>query len=588
MNKLFYGDNLHVLRESIDDESIDLIYLDPPFSSNADYNVLFKSPKGQQSHAQIEAFEDTWHWTEQAEREFSELLSQPNTNVAEVIRALRQVLGANDMMAYLTMMANRLLEMHRVIKPTGSLYLHCDPTASHYLRILLDAVFGLENFKNHIAWKRSDTHSDAVRKWPSISDHLLFYSKERNLEINPQYKPYPERTLKEWYLYLELPDGKSRRMTKTEIETQEIPPGSRRYNTGDMSAPAGGGMAAVNKVTGKPNGWHIYKGHEPPQRGWRYSPETMAKLDADGKLLFPANPGGRIMLKRYLDEQHGVVVGDIWDDIQHLRAAKSEALGYPTQKPLALLERIILSSSKEGETILDPFCGCGTAVHAAQKLGRRWIGIDITHLAISLVEKRLRDAFPYLRPPTEPGMKRVAEPPTQEYLGNFEVHGTPKDIESARDLAFRDKYQFQWWACSLVNAQPFQGKKKGADSGIDGLIFFQDEKTGAKKIVISVKGGENVSVAMIRDFAHVIDREKASIGLFITLTPPTRPMMTESVSAGFYDSPLGRKYQKLQILTVENLLDGTQRAEYPDLAMGGQTFKKAKREEGQADQRGLF
>jgi site-specific DNA-methyltransferase (adenine-specific) len=242
----------------------------------------------------------------------------------------------------------------------------------------------------------------------------------------------------------------------------------------------------------------------------------------------------------------------------------------------------------EGNVVLDPFCGCGTAVHAAQKLARRWIGIDITHLAISLIEKRLRDAFPYLRPPTAPGIKQVAEPPPQDYLAQFEVHGTPKDIESARDLAIRDKYQFQWWACSLVNAQPFQGKKKGADSGIDGLIFFQDEKTGTKKIVVSVKAGEHISVAMMRDFAHVIDREKASIGLFVTLTEPTKPMMKEAISLGFYDSPLGKKYQKLQILIVENLLSGTQRAEYPDLAMGAQTFKKAKIESGSGEQKGLF
>lgn len=297
--------------------------------------------------------------------------------------------------------------------------------------------------------------------------------------------------------------------------------------------------------------------------------------------------GKRIPSQTTEEDSAGVKMSDVWE-IPILAPVSKERLGYPTQKPMALLERVVAASSNSGDTVLDPFCGCGTAVHAAQKLGRRWIGIDITHLAISLIEKRLRDAFPYLRPPTVPGIKMVAEPPPQDYLARFEVHGTPKDIESARDLATRDKYQFQWWACSLVNAQPFQGKKKGADGGIDGLIFFQDEKAGAKKIVVSVKGGDNVNVAMMRDFAHVIDREKASVGLFVTLTEPSKPMMKEAISLGFYDSPFGRKYQKLQILTIKNLLNGTQRAEYPDLAMGGHTFKKAKIERGSGEQKGRF
>jgi site-specific DNA-methyltransferase (adenine-specific) len=314
----------------------------------------------------------------------------------------------------------------------------------------------------------------------------------------------------------------------------------------------------------------------------------MAVLDSQNRLHYPQKVGGRLRLKSYQDELQGVQLTDVWTDLVAIGGTSSERLGYPTQKPLALLERIVNTSSNEGDVVLDPFCGCGTAIHAAQKLGRRWIGIDITYLAISLIEKRLRDAFPYLRPPTAPVIKQMAEPPPQDYLAHFEVHGTPKDIESARDLAIRNKYQFQYWACSLVNAQPFQGTKKGADSGIDGLIFFQDEKAGTKKIVISVKGGEHISVAMMRDLAHVIEREKASIGLFITLTEPTKPMTKEAIGVGFYDSPFGKKYQKLQILTIENLLNGTQRAEYPDLAMGAHTFKKAKTERSGSEQKGLF
>jgi hypothetical protein len=269
-------------------------------------------------------------------------------------------------------------------------------------------------------------------------------------------------------------------------------------------------------------------------------------------------PKGKVpALKRYLDEQRGTPVTDLWVDISPINSQAQERLGYPTQKPLALLERLIAASSNEGDLILDPFCGCGTAVHAAEKLKRHWIGIDITHLAISLVEKRLRDAFPNVE---------------------FEVHGTPKDFASARDLAQRDKYQFQWWACSLVNAQPFRGKKKGADTGIDGLIYFQDDKTMPKKIIVSVKGGEGVSVPMIRDLGHVVDREGAAIGLFVTLATPTAPMLTESVKAGYYVSPIGASFPKIQIVTIEGLLKGTEQPRYPDLARGGLTFKKSTRE----------
>ena len=261
-------------------------------------------------------------------------------------------------------------------------------------------------------------------------------------------------------------------------------------------------------------------------------------------------------------------MGAVWIDIAPINSQAEERLGFPTQKPLALLERIVNASSKEGDVVLDPFCGCGTATHAAQKLGRRWIGIDITHLAVSLIEKRLKDAFP--------GIK-------------FDVHGTPKDFEGARNLSLRDKYQFQWWACSLVNAQPYQGKKKGSDGGIDGLIFFQDDQVGHKKIVVSVKGGDNVNVAMVRDLAHVVQREKAEIGLFLTLMEPTKPMGTEAVKAGYYMSPVtGSAYPKIQILTIAGLLAGTERALYPDLSLGATTFKKARLEEKDAVQKKMF
>jgi len=530
-NQLFFGDNLDVLRESIRDESVDLIYLDPPFNSNATYNVLFDSPKGHESTAQIEAFEDTWHWGPQAEKEFTELVGQPNTQVTEVMRALRGFLGENDMMAYLTMMANRLLELHRVLKPTGSLYLHCDPTASHYLKIVLDAVFGTENFRSEIVWKRTSGHSDADRYGP-VHDTIFYYVKTDAAVWNQIYQPYDPAYVAQYYRY-EDDDG-------------------RRFMSGDLGAAGlqGGGYDYVWKNV---------------RRVWRVPVETMKRLDAENRVFYTRN--GVPRMKRYLDESKGMPIQDVWTDVESLRSWHDERMGYPTQKPQQLLERIITASSNPSDVVLDPFCGCGTAVHAAQKLGRQWIGIDITHLAISLIEKRLRDAFPGIE---------------------FEVHGTPKDYEGARNLAERDKYQFQWWACSLVNAQPYQGKKKGADAGIDGLIFFQDDKSTPKKIVVSVKGGENVGVTMVKDLIATVGRQKAEMGIFVTLAEPTKPMLTEAVAAGYYTTPTGAKFPRIQIHTIADLLSGKARAAYPNLDAGALTFRKAALEQGEDKQSDLF
>ncbi|MDA1052742.1 MAG: site-specific DNA-methyltransferase, partial [Planctomycetota bacterium] len=482
MNQLFYGDNLGVLRESIGDESVDLIYLDPPFNSKRDYNLLFKSPKGQKSEAQITAFEDSWHWGEQAEREFDEVLHQPNTDVAEMMRALRSFLGENDMMAYLTMMANRLLELHRVLKSTGSLYLHCDPTASHYLKIVLDGVFGKENYRNEIIWKRTTAHGDSRTRFSHVTDTIFFYAKSDNVLWNPLFQEHKESYLKSHYRHKDE-NGRVYRLDNI-IRSQSMGP--------------------------RPNLTYEYKGFTPPS-GWRTVREKLEAIDADGRLYWSKT--GTPYLVRYLDEQDGEILDNLWDDIPPVNSMAQERLGYPTQKPLALLERIVNASSNDGDVVLDPFCGCGTAVHAAQKLGRQWIGIDVTHLAISLIEKRLKDAF--------------------KTDCKFEVHGTPTDLDSARDLAARDKYQFQWWAVSLVDAQPFQGKKKGADSGIDGLKFFHDLIGDAKKIVVSVKGG-GLKADDVRALEHVRTREKAEIALFISLAEPTRGMVSDAASVGFY------------------------------------------------------
>ncbi len=528
MNQLFYGDNLDVLRESIKDESVDLVYLDPPFNSKRDYNLLFKSPEGGESHAQIEAFEDTWHWSEQAEREYAEILKSGHTEVADLIAAFRSFLGENDLMAYLVMMANRLIELHRVLKPTGSLYLHCDPTASHYLKLVLDAVFGVENFLNELIWQRTAVKGDAARKFGSVHDSILFYGRSDKFDFKPVYLGADEAYLERF-----------------------------RLDDGDGRGPYR--LAPLDSPSPRPNLTYDYKGYKPPVKGWRVSREVMEQLDAEGRLAFPRSAEGRIARKHFLAEQQGRKAGDVWIDIPPLQASAAERLGYPTQKPLALLERILNASSNPGDVVLDPFCGCGTATHAAQKLGRQWIGIDITHLAISLIEKRLKDAFPGIQ---------------------FEVHGTPKDLAGARDLAARDKYQFQWWACSLVDAQPFQGKKKGADGGIDGLIYFGDLDGGkptTRRVIVSVKGG-GVTVNQVRDLKGVLEREKAPIGLFVSLEPPTKPMLTEAHSAGFFTGANGKQYPKLQILTIEDLLNGHARPQFPDMAMGMLTFKRAKKE----------
>ena len=533
MNRLYYGDNLSVLRGCIDNESVDLIYLDPPFNSQATYNVLFKSTAGEKSRAQIEAFEDTWHWGDEAELAFDGVMSSGNSDAAEMLRAMRSFLKESDVMAYLSMMTVRILELRRVLRDSGGLYLHCDSTASHYLKLLLDAVFGAQNFRNEIIWKRRVGMSSAVHesnRFGTCTDTIFFYAKTEDSLFVPQYN----RESPEYQEYIE------ERFTMTDETGRKFQPTS-----------------LVNPAY-RPNLIYDYKGFKSPPNGWMITREKMEQWDKDGKLYFPKNKEGRIRRKSYADELRGMPIQNLWTDIPEINSQAQERLGYPTQKPLALLERMVLASSNEGDTILDPFCGCGTAIHAAQKLKRGWIGIDITHLAISLIEKRLKDAFP--------GIK-------------YEVHGTPKDLDGARDLAARDKYQFQWWAVSLVNAVPFAGRKKGADSGIDGLIYFKPEGKVTEKAIVSVKGGENVNVAMVRDLAHVVDRENARIGVFITLADSTGPMRTEAVKAGYYETLYG-KYPKIQILTIRELFEGKQ----PNIPLvDSSAFKKAPKE-SQGDQ----
>lgn len=498
-NHLFYGDNLEVLRAEIPDDSVHLVYLDPPFNSQSNYNLLFRSPSGDNSEAQIEAFEDTWHWNSLAEETFDDMVQTGSSRLIETIRALRLILQEGDLMAYLTMMAARLVELHRVLRKDGTLYLHCDPSASHYLKVLLDAIFGPENFRNEISWRRSNPKSLSSLNFPNCRDVILRYTKSEKFTFNKIFGDHDPSYVEKAYRF----------------KDEE----GRRYRL----------LPLLNPNDNRPNLTYEFLG---VTRVWRWTKERMQKALDDG-IVVQLKPGAVPQYKKYLDDSEGRTITNDWSDIGPL--SSSEELGYPTQKPLALLERIILASSNEGDLVLDPFCGCGTTVHAAQKLGRRWAGIDITHLAIALIEHRLSSAFP---------------------TAKFLVHGTPKDIAGAHALADADKYQFQWWALSLIEATPVGGKKKGADAGIDGVIYFRSAERAVEKAVVSVKGGSNINVGMVRDLVGVMDRQGAKIGIFLTLTPPTRPMIQEAIAAGFYESPMSGRIPRVQVITVGDALQG--------------------------------
>ena len=559
-NALYYGDNLEVLREHVTDDSVDLIYLDPPFNSQATYNVLFRSPTGEESQAQIEAFEDTWHWTAETENAFDEVLASGNIDAAEMLRAMRVFLKENDMMAYLTMMAVRLLELHRVLKPSGTLFLHCDPKASHYLKILLDAVFGPQFYLNEIVWRRAGAHNPR-RSFGPGHDIIHVYTKSVDYKFNVVRRPYMRGHVET--RYTQTQDGRMKFSSGGNVLT----------GAGTRSGPSGESWRGFDP-TAKNRHWAIpgfYESLMPIEYVDLQPVEKLEALYEAGLVEIEEGVVWPIMV-RYLDERDGTPLQDIWayqpytqgtvwateqgidEDVAWLGPTDPERLSYPTQKPVGLLERIVETGSDEGDIVLDPFCGCGTTVHAAQKLNRKWIGIDVTHLAISLIEKRLTDAFPQVE---------------------YEVHGTPKDLDGARDLAERDKYQYQWWAVSLINAVPYGGKKKGADTGIDGIIYFKPDGKMTEKAIVSVKGGANVSVAMIRDLGHVVERENAKMGIFITLAEPTGPMVKEAIKAGFYQTEYG-KFPKIQILTIEELFAG-KKIEMPwhDPA----AFKKAAKED---------
>ena len=504
---LFFGDNLGVLREKIPDDYVDLVYLDPPFNKKQDYNVLFRHQDGTRAPAQIRAFKDTWRWDQESAAAYADLV-EAGGSVSLAMQAFRRFLGDNDMLAYLSMMAPRLVELRRVLKPTGSIYLHCDPTASHYLKMLMDSIFEPGNLRNEIIWKRTTAKALTTRRLPSNHDVILVYQKSDDAYWNQDeaFIAYDRDNLDK----------------KTASKYRHRDKDGRLYHLDNL----------LNPNKNRPNLEYEFLG---VRRVWRWTRERMEKAYEDGRVIQPS-PGAVPRMKRYLDEQRGRPIGDVWTDIPPLNSQAKEREGYPTQKPVALLRRIIEASCPADGIVLDPFCGCGTTIIAAEDRGRDWIGIDITHLATNLITRRLRETFPGI---------------------SWETAGEPTTLEGARALAQMDRYQFEWWALSRVGAGERGGsrKKKGADKGIDGRLFFFERDGGSEKqIIFSVKSGI-VHRSDVHELRGVVDREGAEIGVLVTLQDPTGPMREEAATGEFYESPFGR-HPRIQILTIEEILDG--------------------------------
>jgi DNA modification methylase len=538
-NSFYYGDNLEILRKYIEEDSVDLVYLDPPFNSDADYNVLYAEKDGTQAASQIRAFEDTWHWDAAAVAAFHAVVEEGGP-VSLAMQAFRTFLGDNDVLAYLAMMAPRLKELHRVLKPTGSIYLHCDPTASHYLKLLMDAVFAPKNFRNEITWRRTGAHGKAKRFAP-IHDTILFYRRGAGSKWTYPKKPYMRGHVEEYFVHDDH--------------------GWRTDYYGNVLT----GSGIRGGESGKP-----WRGFDPSKKGrhWAIPGAVVAEIDEDLSGLTQHQKLDRLyelgyikiidgqawpIYEHYIAPGAGSAIGDIWafqpytrgtvfgsedgvdEDVRWLSTRDQERLGYPTQKPEGLLERIIEASSEKGDVILDPFCGCGTAVAVAQRLGRRWIGIDITHLALGVIRHRFAKDFP----------------------GDvdFTTIGEPHSLPDAEALAQSDKWGFQWWVLGRLGVNPVT-QKKGADQGIDGRLYFHENgATGTRQVIISVKGGRTSS-RDVRDLRGVIEREKAAIGLFVTFQHPTNAMRKEAASGGMYEASRGGFYPRIQILTIEDMFNG--------------------------------
>ena len=513
VNRLFYGDNLDVLRK-LPSESVDLVYLDPPFNSARNYNVIFArhGNTAEGAAAQIQAFEDTWTWNPETEAEYAEYVSGGlPSKVAEALTAFHTLLGENDALAYLVNMAPRLVELHRLMKPTGSLWLHCDPTMSHYLKVLLDSIFDARNFRSEVIWQRSTGKSLQSTRLPTNHDVILFYgrSERTKWDADQMFVPYDENNLDE----------------RTSSKYSRRDPDGRLYRLDSL----------INPSNDRPNLTYEFLG---VTRVWRWTRERMQKAYEDGIVVQTA-PGRVPQMKRYLDEQRGRAISDVWTDIPPINSRAAERLGYPTQKPLALLERILILASDPGDVVLDPFCGCGTTVDAAQKLGRQWVGIDITYIAIDLIVKRLVHTY------------------GPEVMDGTDVSGIPRDAAGAQALFDRNPFDFERWAVSQINAQP--NEKQVGDKGIDGVARFTLDGSvkNLGRVLVSVKGGKQLNPAMVRDLRGTVERQKAELGVLITMQEPTRGMIDEVNHSGSWTHPSnGQSYPRLQIITAGELLSG--------------------------------
>ncbi|MGX9120959.1 site-specific DNA-methyltransferase [Mesorhizobium sp. BHbsci] len=529
-NQLWFGDNLEVLRRHIPSASVDLIYLDPPFNSDANYNVLFSTPDEDKPSVQAEAFRDTWWWGPEAEDALDEIVTQIGGGTAAIVNALMQALGRSDMMAYLVMMAVRLHELRRVLKDNGTLYLHCDPTASHYLKILLDGIFKPTLFDSEIIWKRTNSRN-TKGKWPRLHDTILVYRAGKTRVFEPQWV-----------------SGDLSKIPHTLIKKTD----GLKYQTYELT----GSGVTKDGQSGKP-----WRGYDPSGLGrhWGQVHERMDEWDASGLIHWPKNGGWprRIDDEPFVPEARKIVVGDVWTDIDRLNQKARERVGYPTQKPVSLLERILTASSTRNSVVLDPFCGCGTTIEAAQRLGRKWIGIDVAFHAIRVIEARVERAF--------------------RGTAKYALHGIPSSYEEAVRLAETDRYQFQWWANYLFNPHAVREIKRGADQGIDGEIFFPlgPGQSRYGRLLMSVKSGKNVGVAAVREFAHVLNREGADMGLFICLDRPTQSMLLEALGMAYANTGQGRK-QRLQIVSIAGWFEN----ERPDLPhapqLEGSKFQRPK------------
>jgi len=543
-NKLYYGDNLDVLTEKIAQESVDLIYLDPPFNSQRAYNLLFTSPTGDDAQAQVRAFEDMWLWTPSVRSEYERITSGGLPGgVSDTLQALYRIIKENAMMAYLVMMAPRLVAMRRVLKSSGSIYLHCDPTASHYLKILMDAIFRPTCFQNEIIWRRTGSHKDTKRYGP-LHDVILFYTKSTSgYCFNVVKRPYMRGHVE-------------RRYTRTEDGRMKFTSGGNVLTGQGLRKGESGLPWRSFDPSSKGRHWAI-----PGFLAQQMSPEfaelgVIERLDAlyDAGLVEITKGAAWPTPVRYLQPGDGNLISDIWAyqpytegtvqdtedgidrDVAWLGPTDPERLGYPTQKPVGLLQRIIECSTNPDDLVMDPFCGCGTALDAAQRLGRRWIGIDISFLSVDVLDTRIRNTF---------GEQAV-----------YEVDGVPRDVSGANDLFARNPLDFERWAVSLANGEP--NDKQVGDEGIDGRIRFpSSEKNRTCTSIVSVKGGDTVNPSMVRDLVGTVASEHAEMGLLITRMDPTPGMKKAATKAGTYTWPVANaKFPKVQILTVAEFLDG--------------------------------